>query len=812
MIRAASMFFESKRRKLRCGGVVTVTLGVLAGLLLAVGIPFGAAQLPAAQAASQGAGHIYGGVFVGAFIATSTQSNAYCAEPDGDNPASEVPPRAMSSLRGYRMQSTGHWVAPYSNDQGLMQMNYITSTHGGIAAGPGWHDDQAAAVALAIWTIRGREDAVVASWVANIRSIAPLHVQSLTDSILAQAASAIVPPVIEAPDDPVVTWMNSVTGRVTVPAGYQQLLIGSGGKLKGSPPAGATFDAEAQTASLDGSRSLTLEFETVPSLGTSRLQEVEVSATWTKSGKRWPARVWGYQPAADDADQLLLFGGGTEQFSKSGTWRKASKTNRESSFAPIVTTRVPEVRLSKETPFSDQVTFDIAGSSEPWPTYWENGSLKHRPVRASGTLYGPFVSPPTPSDKVPLEPTPPVAATAEVTAVNGPGTYSVATPKSVANQPGYYSWVWRIEARNQGPEIQTGSKEQWHMDFAYSFQDRFGIPEETQLRPMKIGIKTRLAASELAPGEKTVDQISLRSEGLWFQRDGKAVPIVVRATVYETDGKPTRSASAPKGARVVATKTVTVPSAKDSVGVEVAAPLLEDDGKVTSQPKGVTVQACVLVEDQLGWVGELVEETCDDWGIPEESARIVLPRVTTIAQRNGQVGGQIVDTAKVAGLIPDRATLGFTAYLKAEVGKPRFDERWQPMLTDDGQPLLWAEEDLAGLGEKAKCELQPVAKTARIPIAAPGNVTSPRVIARSKGTIYWVEDLAMEREGHPAPVELHRGKCGVAVETTAVFAQEQHGALPQTGAVKSIVITVTSALAALAVGTWIVLRRRSRRP
>ncbi|QIM18710.1 hypothetical protein G7066_09005 [Leucobacter coleopterorum] len=664
------------------GKAFIVLLGILAGLLLMNGFPL-SSMLPAAHAATQGAGHLYKGVFVGAFITSSTQSNAYCVEPDGDNPTSEVPPKVMSSLRGYRMQSTGHWVAPYSNERGLMQMNYITSMHGGLALGPGWHDDQAAAVALAIWTIRGAEDAEVAFWVANIRAAAPGHVQDQVDSILAESAAAIVPPVLKAPADPAVVWKTSATGVVDVPAGYQQLRIEAGGRLTGAAPTGVTFDSAAQTATLDSTRAVSLRFETTPDLGSSRLQEVKFSANWTKTGKRWPARIWGYQPAADDADQLLLYGGGSEDFSQSGTWRKTSATSEESRFAPVVRTEVPATRLEKGAPYADRVTFGIAEHSDPWPVYLENGVQKYRPVRATGTLYGPFASRPEESDEAPIDPVPPVAATAEVIAVDGPATYEVEISRDpAANVSGYFTWVWEIDAQSQGPEIQVGAKEEWHLDSRYSFHDRFGIPKETQFSPMEFNITTRLEDAELAPGGKTIDRITLASNGTWLERDGKPVPIIVRASVYETDGNPERAVEPPQDARLLATEKVTVTSSEAPSEIEVVAPFPEEPGRLVDGSLGLTVQACVVAEDQEEGIRELIEESCDDWGIPEESARVVSPQVATVAQETGQVGGRIVDTANVKGPVPEGATLGFTAYLKAEVGAQRFDEHWRPVLSE----------------------------------------------------------------------------------------------------------------------------------
>lgn len=394
--------------------------------LLASGLTVSDALFPGVQAhaAWEGAGITIAGVHVGTLISTTNGSNAYCIEPDGDNPAAEVPAVEMDVLRGYRMQSTGHWVAPYSNEHGIRMMNYIISSYGGVQTGPAWANEQAAAVSLAIWTIRGWDDPVVADWVAGIRAQAPASVNAQTDVFLVEADTNAVPtPSITAPPQPVARWTDAYTGAVEMSAGYTELrLVGSQGRFTGSAPEGVEFDPERTRATITDGRAHTLSFESRPGLETGNRSPLSLTAAWRVTGKGWPASLWGFQPVADDADQLLIVGAGLEEVEESGEWRD-TPMSPQTTFSPVVTTEVGTKKLERGDDYVDRVTFDVAQGSAPWARYWDGSRWRHRPVTAKGTLYGPMQAKPVQSRSVPQSPPAPIAATAELTATGGPGTY-----------------------------------------------------------------------------------------------------------------------------------------------------------------------------------------------------------------------------------------------------------------------------------------------------------------------------------------------------------------------------------------------------
>lgn len=733
---------------------------------------FGSGFSSAAYAASEGPGLRIGGVFVGAFITTNNLSNAYCVEPDGDNPASEVPATEMTRLRGYRMQSTGHEVAPYAEASGLRRMNYITSSYGMHGAGNDWQNAQAAAVALAVWTIRGEQDGVVAAWVANLKAIAPADVQALTDSFLVEAEGAVVPTGPADPADPRVTWTDDLHGTVELPEGYAEFRIESGGRLIGPGPDGTTFDASATETALDPTKAHAISFESLPSETSSRRHRLTVRARWSQSVTEWPARVWGFQPSVEGADQLLIGGGGGEVVTHEGDWRDTIRPTASSDFAPQVSTEVTSQLLGAGEPYVDRVTFGLAPDSAAWPQYWENGGWHARAVRATGTLYGPLTHRPEEQADVPEGVELPIAGTAVIEATDGPGSYDAEIEAPNQTASGYYTWVWKIDGADQGPQMQTGDVGNWHLASGYQFQDAYGQSGETHLRPMNFSIRTQLTERTLPAGGGTIDTITIDAgAGEWLEVEGDPVPVTFRATVYEIDGTPTRAPDAPRNARIRATERVTVTDDNDPFVVPVRAAL--------ARSGGVTVQVCVLAEDQAQHVRDLVVEECDDWGIPAETARIVLPKVTTLAQEQGVVDAAIHDTAKIAGLVPEDATLGFTAYLRPEAGDPKYNEKWEPVRTGGGEIVRWSAAELARLSAQERCLAQPVASTIRMSVEGAGTYTSPAVIAQSEGTIRWVEDLGVSPGTGASSFELHRGRCGADNETTQVV--NQPTALSTTG-------------------------------
>ena len=145
-------------------------------------------------------------------------------------------------------------------------------------------------------------------------------------------------------------------------------------------------------------------------------------------------------------------------------------------FEPIVTTSAPRFVTEGEV-FVDEVTATLA-TEQPW-TVNSNGDAA--PVVAKGTLYGSLSEEPIESADVPTDA--PDAGTAEVT-LTGEGTYAVESDV-VASTPGYYTWVWTIDAADQRAGVQRLLPEN------YFWADAFGQRVETSITPPRVSTQAQ---------------------------------------------------------------------------------------------------------------------------------------------------------------------------------------------------------------------------------------------------------------------------------------------------------------------------------
>src|SRR5690606_6754342 len=371
-------------------------------------------------------------------------------------------------------------------------------------------------------------------------------------------------------------------------------------------------------------------------------------------------------------------------------------------FHPVLSTQAETafVRPDRDR-FADRVTFGLApGSAAPWPSRTgQTGSAEYAPVVATGVLYGPFAEPPTENESAPQDAR--VAARAEIVADRGPGEY-LAVADAVPDEAGYYSWVWTIDESEQLPEVRDAKL----LPAGYHFVDRFGLAAEGQTVPMRLRWNTELLERELA-----LDQLELRDRitvsleaGEWLRDgNGEHLPARLRLTAYASEEEPERRSDVPEDARELAHSFVDVLTAGDYEAPPIAVPF---------ETRGwVTVQTCLLAEDQSEAAREHVEEWCDDFGVPEETARIDVPTVRTEAQPEVFVGDTFRDTAVVDGLIPEGADLGFVYYLQPEPQTPKYDSSWEPVRDERGSVVYWDADEIAALSEAELCSAQPVATT-----------------------------------------------------------------------------------------------------
>ena len=439
-------------------------------------------------------------------------------------------------------------------------------------------------------------------------------------------------------------------------------------------------------------------------------------------------------------------------------------------FSPVLSTAVPSEFVKKGERFDDTVTFSVAEGSNPWREGWLNGKKVFAPIVANGTLYGPFLSDPklNPSGRPPVGA--PVAgkATVETDIKKGPGVYDVDS-NIVAKESGYYTWVWDIDFNNQKESVQKPTPQGVQVDPSlpvnYFFSDGFGRTTEGQTVPTQLTVDTKLSKTEVIIGESFTDEITVnlaKASGGWLQdKTGGRAKAVLRGTAYNTSKAPTRSATVPAEARQIG----------EVLKVEVSEPGQVVNSAAFTVPLNtegyVSMVWCVVAEDQPEELRGLIAEGCDDFGVPSESAKILRPGVKTKALTAAALGGGMYDTATVDKNMPKNieARMSFEVFKKPVAGEPKYDENWVKQLNDKGEPVLFTADEAAAADS---CEVQPVAKTGYVRVAGPGEVKSPVVEAASFGVFYWVESLELKDPATGEWVRVHRGKCGVAEETTMV--------------------------------------------
>ena len=726
----------------------------------------------------------------------------YCLEPGGKMPsAAQHAPKTVRELPGFSATSfdpTG-WSGTVSSATAggeiIRRINYLLSTHGTTRDARA-----AAAVQFAVWMLR--PDPGTDAWMAHHVAWAEAHgaadVVKRARALAAEATANAVPVEISAPGVlELAAESDFRSGELRYPSGTTSVRI-----------AGARFEDGTTSRTIGDGRAGRIAWNAeLHEEGWERTRTVTASGSWQVSKQEWPDSLQLHPPTVD-AQQRLGAGVGPGEARRTGDLEPISLMHDER-FEPVLGTRVQQSELVRnEDTFADTVSLSVAEGGKPWPWRMAGRNREYAPVRAEGVVYGPFAQAPVESAGVP--PGAPIAATAELVANDGPGDYPVSVDV-VPDESGYYVWVWSIHGAQQAEEVRSVGL----IDPAYRFQDRFGLSDERHRVATALRWTTRLSAEGLSWDDRAFSDL-VRVElkhGPWL-RDGSGnrIPARIRLTAYGSEERPQREPQVPKGARKLATAIVDVtgPGEVESARLEV--------------PHGtrgwVTVQACLRNEDQRGDAVGAFEEWCDDFGVPEETAEIAMPKVRTEAQPRGEIGSSIRDTAIVEGTVPHGAEIDFRFYLQPKVGEPKFDERWAPKRGANGDVQRWQQSELDGMGADERCLVQPVGRTAVVPVAGPGRFPSPEILARSSGVGYWVETLTVPGTSPEADrIELHRGACGLEAERTVIGGEEPppsdrprvSAALAKTGGAPHAWLLGGAGASVLGLGAALMLRTRSRR-
>lgn len=600
---------------------------------LLVGVGLAAASLvtpPPADAATEGRMITIGGWPVGAFRSSSGRY-VYCLEPGAVEPSgAQKSARTVSELPAYRAYTFDQsgWdgtVASGSLSGGkLRQINYVLWEHGRTKSA-----STAVAVQLAVWMLRG--DPGAKKWLAHHLDWVKKHggqkyidraeefVDEARRKAVAAAAPKPAPLKIEQGAEP-------GTGTVGYPAGTTRLSIDGG-----------VFDEGGTTLKVRDGKAGRAAWRASPQMSAQTGEwrgdaEVSITGKWSLAARGWPAKV-SLQPPVVALQQRLASGIGPVSSTFSGVLAGTERV--ESSFEPVLSTLV-ETRIltAGEDPFVDTVELDVAEGSNPWPSRRTGGETEFMPLLAEGTVYGPFEQPQSIGAEVPDGA--PVAGNAVLRAERGPGAYRVESA-SMPSGSGYYYWVWRIREEDQPAELRSSGL----LPGGYDFADDFGLADEGHVVPTALRWSTELARRELGVAEtELIDRLAVRAEGGTWLRDehGEPVPARIRFTAFHSESEPEQQAAAPEGARRIAERIVEVDAGAGDEKIRNDA----DDSGVGGEAGGgtgspvqsvalelpvlragwVTVQACLREEDQSEeWRGH-IEEWCDDYGVPAETAKL----------------------------------------------------------------------------------------------------------------------------------------------------------------------------------------------
>lgn len=340
--------------------------------------------------------------------------------------------------------------------------------------------------------------------------------------------------------------------------------------------------------------------------------------------------VWTFNQAAQ-ADQEKWLSGMTWQ----DQFGLADETTTVT-FQPTLSTKVTDP--FPRGAFDDTVTLAVSKGQ------WHQGTA----VKAQGVLYGPFTDRPAVSAAAPENA--PVAHRTELTFTK-PGTLTTDTgfrPDSA----GYYTWQWTVEAGEQSSETQQ------LLPGGYVAGDPFGLENETSVRSMDLDTVTTIAHQEIRLGQASVDTMTVaQKNGEWLQVDGEDISVTYRGTAYfvEGDTAPERSSDIPESAEPMDTVLFDVTGAGEYV-MPASRGEEHRDGFVTWVWE-------IRDADQADSSRGMTTQWTDDFGIPEETARLLTPQVETLSQAGTGLGGTLTDTAYITGDLPVRgAELTFEAY------------------------------------------------------------------------------------------------------------------------------------------------------
>lgn len=757
---------------------------VLSALLLSLGMsaaslaagPFRIAQ---AMENAHGPGinwgngiHMHG---AGAFIVNGTST--YCAEP-WIRSGTAIP--VYIGVDKIPANSSDGVSVAATEGAPLREISFLLARYGQTN-----NDTQAAAVALAIWEIRGaagRGNSEYEAELVRVRESVGSGVVSFAQRIRDEATNWITA-IQSAPSSehtPGITLdpASPYRGVVQVPPGTTNLQIRNGTFLDGTSarqwpapgaPLGTSLSWLGQPSAEHWGKFYQVAF-------TGEYLEIPVSVMWG-DGQGSQSSVSLVEPVVKPL--------------------RISTLDADTTWLPEVSSTVASKYVSVGDPHSDDVVFSSASSANALNSEWRwrrssTGEIEWMPVTARVTAYGPYLSDPAlnPSFSAPIGA--PVAASALFTTDPArdqrvPQRYTFEFDQPILEQ-GYYTYKWDIDGNEQfldeqefsGCESFSGEPLCSALPTNYFFSDGFGTAGETQIGKSSPVFHTEISTRITELNGVLNDRVEIPHLPNWLRDDsGARIPLTLTGTAYLVPGPElTQSAAVPEGAIELETFLLTTQSELNEQTLDSPAVTIPID--TSSEFEYVTWRWCVIDEDQQEHARGFWEESCDDFGVPNESARIVHPEVRTTASANASPGTEIADTAIVNGAVPSDTELVFELFKQPEV-----NEQKQTPDPSDG-PHLWSKSEVAALQRQPLCSPDNRVFVSEAVPVRPGNASDERyrsgaASAGTPGTYWWVESLIYRSPETGEATTIHRGDCGVPNETTSVALSAPPQQLANTG-------------------------------
>lgn len=459
--------------------VLVAALAVLASLVL---------PTQAAQAASVGPSFGNDSIgYIGALVAESDDRQVYCldmlaADPTGQYTSGPTTVTSLTSYNGNALSATA-----------LARLNYVLSKWGDSG-----NPRITAAVQLYVWSVAdaGNYDANVGRFLSRIPA-------GDYDAVIANLATMQSEAAANASANPSVDVTISMHDQYN---GVLSVAVDPG-VLSGSV---VLTNARFQ----DGTTSKSVGTGTYPIVGTpaSGVPSYQVSASASYSAPGIGARVNLYNTPG--AQRLMAAG------TPSAVADRAETPVIPLDFQPVIGTQVASKFVDEGEPFVDELTVDTVGMGD-----WIVVDGVPVPLTASGVLYGPFDEQPAESETVPEGA--PVAGTETLLLDRGPGSYASAG-SIVADESGFYTWVWSIDKSQQGDSAQY---------IRDSFTDWFGRVTETHVSPFQPIAVSKSDARLAEPGDTVSDTLTISSaNGAWLRIDGEPIPVTFTGTAYQVPG------------------------------------------------------------------------------------------------------------------------------------------------------------------------------------------------------------------------------------------------------------------------------------